>query len=170
MEVVGPVIDGLQRIAIRRSVAVLGTVGSPKQRGKDNKYYGRDALFGSAALARKVETVVLMSLHNEDDPNSVRRCTVLPRNGRAETMFFEWQESGLCLTTEPEAVPEVRAIDRMEARVFAAVQPGEEIKYYPAFGNRNLFFEWKNRATTQGKVTRSNRRHYRAYPEKEVVN
>ena len=59
MEVVGPVIDGLQRIATRRNVAVLGTVGSPKQRGKDNKYFGRDALFGSAALARKVETVVL---------------------------------------------------------------------------------------------------------------
>ena len=59
MEVVGPVIDGLQRIATRRNVSVLGTVGSPKQRGKDNKYSGRDSLFGSAALARKVETVVL---------------------------------------------------------------------------------------------------------------
>jgi hypothetical protein len=105
MEVVGPVIDGLQRIATRRNVAVLGTVGSPKQRGKDNKYYGRDALFGSAALARKVETVVLMSLHNDDDPNSVRRCTVLPRNGQAETLYFEWQANGLCLTTEPQAVP-----------------------------------------------------------------
>ena len=39
MEVVCPVIDGLQRIATQRDVAVLATVGSPKQRGKDNKYY-----------------------------------------------------------------------------------------------------------------------------------
>jgi hypothetical protein len=54
MEVVGPVIDALQRIATRRDVAVVGTVGSPKQRGKDNKYFGRDSLFGSAALARKL--------------------------------------------------------------------------------------------------------------------
>jgi len=170
MEVVGPVIDGLQRIATRRDVAVLGTVGSPKQRGKDNKYYGRDALFGSAALARKVETVVLMQLHDDNDPNSVRRCTVLPRNGRAETLFFEWQAEGLVLTTEPQAVPEARAIDRMEQRIFQAVQPGDEIKYQPGFGNRNLFYEWKNRALTQGKVTRSNGKYYRAYPEKETVN
>jgi hypothetical protein len=170
MEVVGPVIDGLQRIATRRNVAVLGTVGSPKQRGKDNKYYGRDSLFGSAALARKVETVVLMSLHDEEDSNSVRRCTVLPRNGRAETLYFEWQTEGLCLTTEPQAVPELRAIDHMEQRIFAAVQPGEEIKYQPGFGNRNLFFDWKNRAMRDGKVTRSNGKYYRAFPEAETIN
>lgn len=170
MEVVGPVIDGLQRIATRRDVAVLGTVGSPKQRGKDNKYFGRDSLFGSAALARKVETVVLIQLHNEDDANSVRRCTILPRNGRAETLFFEWQAEGLCLTSEPEAVTELKAIDRMEQRIFQAVKPGEEIKYQPGFGNRNLFFEWKSQATRQGKVTRSNGKYYRAFPETSVVN
>src|SRR5690349_12147047 len=44
-------------------------------------------------------------------------------------LYFEWQAEGLCLTTEPQAVPEVRAIDRMEQRVFAAVPPGEEIRY-----------------------------------------
>jgi primase/DNA polymerase family protein/AAA domain-containing protein len=170
MEVVGPVIDGLQRIATRRNVSVLGTVGSPKQRGKDNKYSGRDTLFGSAALARKVETVVLMQLHNDEDPNSVRRCTVLPRNGRAETLYFEWQSTGLCLTTEPQAVEEVKAVDRMEQRIFQAVQPGGEIKYQPGFGNRNLFFEWKNQAMAQGKVTRANGKYYRAYPEKATVN
>jgi hypothetical protein len=170
MEVVGPVIDGLQRIATRRNVTVLGTVGSPKQRGKDNKYFGRDSLFGSAALARKVETVVLMALNNDDDPNSVRRCTVLPRNGRAETLFFEWKAEGLCLTTEPEAVPELKAIDHMERRIFTTVQPGDEIKYQPGYGSRNLFFEWKNRAATQGKVTRVGGKYYRAYPEKETVN
>lgn len=170
MEVVGPVIDGLQRIATRRDVAVLGTVGSPKQRGKDNKYFGRDALFGSAALARKVETVVLMQLHDDNDPNSVRRCTVLPRNGRAETLFFEWQAEGLCLTTEPQAVPELKAIDHMERRIFSAIKPGDEIRYQPGFGNRNLFFEWKNRAASQGKVTRSNGKYYRAFQEAQTVN
>jgi len=170
MEVVGPVIDGLQRIATRRDVAVLGTVGSPKQRGKDNKYFGRDALFGSAALARKVETVVLMQLHDENNPNSVRRCTVLPRNGRAETLYFEWQSEGLVLTAEPQAVEEVRAIDKMEQRVFGVVNPGGEIRYQPGFGNRNLFFDWKNRAMEQGKVTRSDGKYYRAYSENGVVN
>ena len=170
MEVVGPVIDGLQRIATRRDVAVLGTVGSPKQRGKDNKYYGRDSLFGSAALARKVETVVLMALNDDDDPNSVRRCTVLTRNGRTETLFFEWQIEGLVLTTEPQAIPELKAIDRMELRIFQAVTPGEEIKYQPGFGNRNLFYYWKNHAAKEGKVTRSNGKYYRAFPEALTVN
>ena len=60
---------------------------------------------------------------------------MLPRNGRAETLFFEWQSEGLCLTAEPQAVPELRAIDRMEQRVFATVQPGEEVKHQPGFGN-----------------------------------
>lgn len=65
---------------------------------------------------------------------------------------------------------EVKAIDSMEQRVFLAVQPGEEIRYQPGFGNRNFFFEWKNRATTQGRVTRSNGKYYRAFSEQEVVN
>ena len=72
-----------------------------------------------------------MELHNEDDSNSVRRCAVLLRNGRAETLFFEWQADGLCLTTEPQAMPELRAIGRMEQRIFAAVQSGEEVLYQP---------------------------------------
>ena len=170
MEVVGPVIDGLQRIATRRDVAVLATVGSPKQRGKDNKYFGRDALFGSAALARKVETVVLMQLHDENDPNSVRRCTVLPRNGRAETLYFEWQSEGLVLTMEPQAMREMTALDHMEQRVFTLVKPGEEIRYQPGFGSRNGFFDWKNRAMREGKVTKVNGKYYRAYPEQQAVN
>ena len=91
-------------------------------------------------------------------------------SGRTETLFFEWQPEGLCLTTEPQAVTELKAIDRMEQRIFQAVQPGDEIKYQPGFGNRNLFFEWKNRAAALGKVTRSNGKYYRAFPEAETVN
>src|SRR5262249_43359910 len=55
MEVVAPVVDSLQRVAKRYAVCVLATVGMPKMRG-DDRYHGRDALFGSSALARKVET------------------------------------------------------------------------------------------------------------------
>jgi hypothetical protein len=67
-------------------------------------------------------------------------------------------------------VPELKAIDRMEQRIFQAVPPGEEIRYQPGFGNRNLFFDWKNRAAKEGKVTRSNGKYFRAFPEKGVVN
>ena len=58
----------------------------------------------------------------------------------------------------------------MEQRIFQAVQPGDEIKYQPGLGNRNLFFEWKNRANAQGKVTRSSGKYYRACPETKTVN
>jgi hypothetical protein len=94
----------------------------------------------------------------------------LPPNGRAQTLFFEWQTEGLVLTTEPQSVPELKAIDRMEQRIFQAVQPGEEIRYQPGFGNRNLFFEWKNRAAAQGKVTRSNGKYCRAFPDTQTIN
>jgi hypothetical protein len=113
---------------------------------------------------------VLMQLHDENDPNSVRCCTVLPRNGRAETLFSEWQSEGLCLTMEPQAVPELKAIDRMEQRIFAAVQPGEVVRYLPGFGSRNLFFEWEKGALRKGKITRSNGKYYRAFPEAQTVN
>jgi len=57
MNIVAPLLDDLQRVATRRNVAVIATVGAPKEKtaaGKDSeRYHGRDALFGSAALARK---------------------------------------------------------------------------------------------------------------------
>jgi hypothetical protein len=58
----------------------------------------------------------------------------------------------------------------MEERIFNAVQPGGEIKFQPGFGNRNLFFAWKDKAMKQGKVTRSNGKYYRAFPGAETVN
>lgn len=146
MNVVAPIVDSLQRIATRYNVAVLATVGAPKQKGKD-RYFGRDALFGSAALARKVETVVLMSLHNEEDPNSARRCWVLPRAGRAECMYFIWQKGGLELTTKPEAAPEDSAYARVTAAVRAVFKPGEPVTYCESLGPESTFYRWKRWAT-----------------------
>jgi hypothetical protein len=160
MDSVAPLIDGLQRVAIRHNVAILGTVGSPKQKGKD-KYYGRDALFGSSSLARKVETVVLLELHNTDDPNSVRRCTVLPRNGRSERLFFEWQVNGLCLTTEPEALPENTALYKMEQHVFAKYKAGDMIVYSAELGTQSTFERWRKQAVKDGKVTQSGGHYWR---------
>jgi hypothetical protein len=58
----------------------------------------------------------------------------------------------------------------MEQRIFAAVQPGEEIRYQPCFGNRNLFFEWKNRLLMEGNVTRCNGRYFWVFSETETLN
>jgi len=43
------------------------------------------------------------------------------------------------MALDTQRSPEAKAIDRMEQRIFQAVQPGEEIRYQPGFGNRNLF-------------------------------
>jgi hypothetical protein len=161
MNVVAPIVDSLQRIATRYNVAVLATVGAPKQKGKD-RYFGRDALFGSAALARKVETVVLMSLHNEEDPNSARRCWILPRAGRAERMYFIWQNGGLQLTTEPDAAPEDSAFARVTTAVRAVFKPGEPVTYCESLGPESTFYRWKRWATDRRILMRLKGKHYLA--------
>jgi hypothetical protein len=77
MEILAPIIDALQRVATKHNICVLATVGSPKMKG-DDRYHGRDALYGSSALARKVETVFLISLTNREDGDSVRQYDVMP--------------------------------------------------------------------------------------------
>ena len=101
MEIVAPILDGLQRLATLHDVAVIATVGAPKQKGKE-KYTGRDALFGSAALARKSETIVTIGWTDDEDANSTRKIVVMPRNGRSETMFFNWADGQFRLTDEPD--------------------------------------------------------------------
>lgn len=156
MNVVAPIVDGLQRIATRYNVAVLATVGAPKQKGKD-RYFGRDGLFGSAALARKVETVVLMSLHNEEDPNSVRRCWVLPRAGRAEVMYFAWGADGLMLTEKPDDVQDDSGANaRMMSLIQATFKPSEPIVYRESLGSSSSFYRWRKWAIDRRLVIQSN--------------
>jgi len=160
MNVVAPVVDSLQRIATRYNVAVLATVGAPKQKGKD-RYYGRDALFGSAALARKVETVVLMSLHNEENPNSVRRCWVLPRAGRAEEMYFAWGAEGLVLTEKPDDVQDDHSANaRMMSAVQAAFKQDEPIVWRPSLGPERTFYRFKKWAVDNKLLVQTGGRTY----------
>jgi hypothetical protein len=163
--VVAPVIDGLQRVATKHNVCVLATMGMPKQKGKD-RYYGRDSLFGSAAMARKAETVVLLQLHDETDNNSVRRCDVLPRYSRAEQFYFTWQDGRFMLTEKPEDLPEDSAMYRMELNVMAKYKPGEMVTYSAELGTQSTFERWRNKAAKDGKLTRSGGHYYRP-PERE---
>jgi hypothetical protein len=161
LDKVSAVLDSLQRVAIRRNVAILATVGTPKQKAKDHYQLARDSLIGSSAIGRKVETVALLEFHNPEDPNSVRRCTLLSRDVPGETFYFEVQSRGLVLTTEPEMHKEPSALDHMEARVWATVKPGDEVRYQPSFGRRTTFYEWKRRAQDEGKVSKVENRFYR---------
>lgn len=158
---VAPVIDSIQRVATRHNIAVIATVGSPKQRGKD-RYYGRDSLFGSQALARKVETVVLMSLYDEKDLNSARMCWVLPRAGRAEQMFFAWKDGGLVQVEKPEehSVSDTSALQRMHVHVRTKYGPDEPIKYLPSLGPEKTFYRWREWAVERGNVIKAGKKYY----------
>lgn len=157
MNIVAPVIDSLQRVASRRDIAIIATVGAPKQKGKD-RYFGRDALFGSSALARKVETVVLISLCDEENPNSVRKCWILPRAGPAEKLFFQWQTEGLVRVDEPAvsaSSDDTEAFRKMTAAVRAEFEGGEAVQFRKHLGAERTFYRWRPWALEQGILTKS---------------
>jgi hypothetical protein len=158
MNIVAPLLDDLQRVATRRDVAVVATVGAPKEKtaaGKDSeRYHGRDALFGSAALARKAETVVLISKTDMDDENSPRQYSVLPRNGRAERFWMSYTDGGLVMVDRPEPKERVykgppSKADLLRANVMAQFKPGERVFYSPSLEvSEKTYYHWLRVAVT----------------------
>jgi hypothetical protein len=143
MNIVAPILDALQRVATRNNVAVVATVGAPKEKtaeGRDTeRYHGRDALFGSSALARKAETVVLISKTDMDDENAPRQYTVLPRNGRAERYWMSFADGQLRLVDRPE--PKEREYSGppkrtplVREKIMATFKPGDVVTYSPEMG------------------------------------
>jgi hypothetical protein len=161
MDVVAPVMDGLQRLATLHDVAVIATVGAPKQKGKE-KYAGRDALFGSAALARKAETIVTVGWTDEDDANSVRKVVVMPRTGQAETLFFTWVNGRFERTNEPDVVLNVGtdANRKLAMAVAARFADGSPVKHLPEFGPERTFYRWQNWARDNGIIRKVKNRWY----------
>lgn len=163
MDVVAPILDGLQRLATLHDVAVIATVGSPKQKGKD-KYTGRDALFGSAALARKSETIVTIGWTDDEDPNSVRKVVVMPRTGQSETLFFTWLNGRFDLTEEPQAVLKESAgavgMQRITDAVKSMCGLDEPIKYRPSMCAERSYYRWVTYAADAGVIHKSKGRYY----------
>jgi putative DNA primase/helicase len=165
LDAVGDVLDELQRVAKQYRVAIVGTLGSPKQKENDRYASGRDQFMGSVAFGRKSETCI--SIENTSDPQ-VRKMNVMIRNAAKEEFFFTWTDAGLTLTTEPieqdKKADESSALRRMEGQVFAATPVGEELRYSQKFGPYATFFRWRRVAHAEGKVTQSGKKWYRAYP------
>jgi len=164
MEILAPVIDALQRVATKHNVCVLATVGAPKMKG-DDRYFGRDALYGSSALARKVETVVLISLTNREDADSVRQYDVMPRNGKTEKMYMNWEHpQGLVLTEKPpELEPEKKvskAMAHMARNCFHKFKPGDEVMYSDDLGSSGTFYRWRDGAVDSGQVVQHSGKYF----------
>jgi hypothetical protein len=160
MAIVAPVMDGLQRLATLHDVAVIATVGSPKQKGKD-KYTGRDALFGSGALARKSETIVTVGWTDDDDPNSVRKVVVMPRTGQSETLFFTWINGRFDLTKEPQAVVNVGTdANRDILKTVIAKFADSPVLYQPVLGSERTFYRWQKWAADNGLILKVKNRWF----------
>jgi hypothetical protein len=161
MEAVAPIMDGLQRLATLHDVAVIATVGSPKQKGKD-RYTGRDALFGSAAFARKAETIVTVGWTDGDDENSVRKLVVMSRTGASETLYFTWIDGRFTRTNAPDVVVNVGtdANRKLTMAVAARFADGSPVKHEPSFGADRTFDRWKRWAADNGIIRKIKGRWY----------
>jgi isochorismate hydrolase len=164
MEVLSAEIDALQRVATKHNVCVLATVGAPKMKG-DERYFGRDALYGSSVLARKVETVILIALTNREDADSVRQYDVYPRNGKMEKMYMKWEHTqGLVLTEKPPDLEPERKVSKAMAHMtrncFHKFKAGDEIVYSRELGSEGTFYRWRDDAVDVGAVVRHSGSYY----------
>ena len=155
MNVVAPIVDSLQRIATRYNVAVLATVGAPKQKGKD-RYYGRDA--SSAARLLRARLRRLCSCRCVTRKTRTACAGVgLPRAGRAEVMYFGWSAEGLVLTEKPDDAQDGHSAHaRMMASVQATFKPGEPIVWRESLGPSATFYRWRKWALERRLVVQSN--------------
>lgn len=161
MAVVAPIVDGLQRVATGYNVALIASVGAPKQKGPD-KYTGRDGLFGSSALPRKAETVVLINLTRDKDPNSTREVCVMARNAASEMFYFHWVDGRLKRTEKPsdDGVDETSEFHNITARVRQLCSFDEPVVYSPSLGAQRTFDRWRPWARERKILTKRKTRFY----------
>jgi len=158
--IVQSVLSSIIAVAQRYGVAVLGSVGAPKQKGPD-RYHGRDVLFGSAALARKTETIVALSYHDEKDLKSPRVCWIMARNGPPEKMFFDWVDGKFTQVDEPPEKSEVATdtVHAMHARVRQMFGASESIVWKRELGPNGTFYRWRDWAVENNRVVVVNRKY-----------
>jgi hypothetical protein len=163
---VSDTLDGLQRVAQRRNVAIVATMGSPKQKSKDGKYSGRDSIFGSVAFGRKAETVVLFQFHDAEDEASVRVVTVLLRCAAPEKFYLRWGNAGLELTDDPGPLEaktrgEPNKAGLLKLNIRALFKPGERIVYSDDLGvSVKTFYKYLDQFFAEGWVDKNHAEHY----------
>jgi hypothetical protein len=109
-EFVTPFMDAIRKIAEHYHIAIVGSVGAPKQKVGEGYTAQRDKVIGTQVWGRKCETVVTLDYLEGDDTNKRRILSVLPRNGATEKykMVFDNgrlvvdHEAGKVVETSPE--------------------------------------------------------------------
>jgi hypothetical protein len=101
MEAVSRTLKSLLHVAQHFHVAIIGSVGCPKMKPKDRYASLRDTVFGSAAWARKVETIMTLQKSEGHDTDEKTVLTVLQRNAKHETYTLKF-EGGRLVEAPPE--------------------------------------------------------------------
>jgi hypothetical protein len=88
MKRVVPILSHLSKFATHNHVSVIGTVGSPKAKPKERYQAPRDRAFGSAAWARRTDTILDITV---DEETQIRTIALLLRNAKPQhfKMVFE---------------------------------------------------------------------------------
>ena len=161
---VATVIDDLQRIATRRNIAIIASVGAPKEKtaeGRDTeRYHGRDTIFGSVAWGRKSETIVLISKTDVDPlhDDCPRQYSVLCRNGDSEHFWMDCKDGELRMVERPEPKERVyggppRKDDTLKRNILARFKPGDKLKWSPDLGaSEKTYYNWLRLAADAGLV------------------
>lgn len=162
--VVSRTIDSLQRIAEERRIAIIGTLGCPKLRKHEQYEMQRDAIFGSVAWGRKVETIVYLELSNKKNSNSPRRCYVMPRNGPTEEYLLVFDNGQLVESQMPENPIPLKDISESKFyKYLEPLQPGARLKWSLEAGiGKAYFYREVNKAVELGLCFRQDHAFYKA--------
>jgi RecA-family ATPase len=163
MRVVSRLVDDLQRLAEQKHVAIIASLGCPKQKPKDRYQLQRDSVFGSSAWGRKTETIVFLELSDLKNPNSPRRCFVMPRNGKTEEYTLTFENGVLTETVLSTPVP-IEAISESKFKKYLdTLEPGTHLKWSVETGiSKATFYRGANDAVEQGLAFRQNGAFYKA--------
>lgn len=178
MSEVAQTLDDLQRLATRRNVAIIASVGSSKEKTAENRdterYRGRDTIFGSVAWGRKSETIVLIS-KTDNDPlhdDCPRQYSVLVRNGRSEHFWMDFNAGELRMVQRPAAKatpdkpPKATKMDVMHENCRIVFKPGDEVIYAAKLGARGTFYRWREQAFADGILARADGVYYMGHAGK----
>jgi energy-coupling factor transporter ATP-binding protein EcfA2 len=103
MHIVGPVMRGLQRLATHYHIAVILSLGAPKQNGQNKGATARrDMVIGSSGWGRTAETVCVLTAEG-DGTSSRRKFTAQHRNEATETFDLQF-ENGLLVEAPPDTL------------------------------------------------------------------
>ena len=98
-------------------ISLIGTVGQPKMKPKEQYTAPRDRAFGSSAWARKADTIMDITM---DQETQVRYVQLLLRTGKAQLMEFEFRPGwGLLHQRQERLVPKIVVGEEKELTVRA---------------------------------------------------